>query len=76
MNGDGKLELQDHVYEGQFHAGKKEGKGKVIYTNGQGYDGYWRNNMMDGEGTWIFPNGLHKNGCWCRGERKSWKDEE
>ena len=34
MSGKGKLELPDYNYEGDFSCGKKEGFGKIIYTNG------------------------------------------
>jgi len=42
------------VYEGQYSNGKRHGKGKMLYPNGDTYQGEWENDKMNGEGTYIY----------------------
>jgi hypothetical protein len=36
------VEKTNHaVYEGSWNKGKKEGKGKIVYNNGDTYEGEW-----------------------------------
>ena len=38
------------MYEGETKNGKKEGKGKYIYNNGNRYEGDWKNDIKEGKG--------------------------
>ena len=47
-------------YEGNMDInGKKEGKGRITYRNGDKYEGEFKNNLKDGEGKYIFKNGIY-----------------
>lgn len=50
--------------------GKKEGKGIMIYNNGDRYEGEWKAGRRHGEGkeTWI--NGVVYEGQWKDGKRQ------
>ena len=41
-------------YSGQYRNGKRHGKGKMTFPNGDTYTGEWENNKMNGEGTYIY----------------------
>ena len=45
------------VFEGQMLDGKRNGKGRMVWANGQSYDGDWRDNVAVGEGALVFVNG-------------------
>ena len=58
------LSSNGDYYEGEFINGKKEGKGKKIYHNGNEnngfgnvYEGYWKNGKENGKGVFNFNNG-------------------
>ena len=57
------LSSNGDYYEGEFLNGKKEGKGKKIYANGNEYkncniyEGNWKNGKENGEGIFKFNNG-------------------
>ena len=55
-------------YEGEFIAGKKEGKGKLIYNNGTEYSGNFKNNKPDGYGQLTQENGEVYQGEWKEGK--------
>lgn len=40
-------------YEGDFYNDNKEGKGVLIFTNGDRYDGQFRDDMVHGVGTFT-----------------------
>ena len=52
------------VYEGEYLAGKKHGKGKSTHPNGNVYEGGWRNDKRHGEGTYTFDSGEMYEGQW------------
>ena len=43
---------------------KKEGKGKMTYSNGDVYDGEWKYDRRNGLGTLFFKNGSQYKGYW------------
>jgi len=53
------VRLEGNVsYEGEFSHSKPNGKGKMIYANGNYYDGNWQNNVRsNGYGVMIFKDG-------------------
>ena len=44
-------------YQGDFVNGKKSGKGKYTFANGDIYDGEWVEDKMSGQGIYTFANG-------------------
>lgn len=38
------------MYEGEYHLGKKEGKGKLSWADGSMYNGEFKNNNIEGIG--------------------------
>jgi hypothetical protein len=58
------------VYEGQWHRGKRHGRGSYIFCDGSMYDGQFERDQMHGTGqlTWPEPGGAFVGG-WCRGQR-------
>ena len=52
-------------YEGEYHDGKRHGKGVFYYAdNGEVYDGEWKNNLLHGFGTYKYSNGDTYEGEW------------
>ena len=56
------------MYEGFFHGGKRWGKGRIIFWNGDIYDGDWVRNKCEGYGTYIKYNGDKFHGEWFRSD--------
>ena len=54
----------EEKYYGDIINGKKEGKGKMIYKNGDYYNGNWKNNLREGKGTFINKKGDKYYGIW------------
>ncbi|MCP4441457.1 MAG: peptidase C14 [Aureispira sp.] len=54
-------------YEGNFVEGKRSGKGKFVYANGDVYDGNWVDGKPKGYGSRIYKNGKIKSGEWNAG---------
>jgi hypothetical protein len=49
---------EDGTYDGEVDKnGKKHGKGKMTYFNGEIYDGEWGNDKPNGMGKYVHPNG-------------------
>jgi len=46
-------EFANGQYQGDLVDGKRHGKGKLIYNNGNCYDGTWENDQRHGEGTFV-----------------------
>lgn len=44
-------------YEGEWHDGKKHGKGVCTFADGSSYDGEWRRGREHGQGTLTYPDG-------------------
>jgi hypothetical protein len=47
-------EKKGERYEGYLKDGKKDGKGKFIYVNGNYYDGEWKDNKKNGKGVYFY----------------------
>ena len=57
------------IYEGELENGKRHGKGKYTYSNGDEYDGEWENDMRHGKGKHTYEDGGVYEGQWQNGER-------
>lgn len=59
------LEIQAK-YEGEWITGKdiRQGKGKLIWSDGSMYEGWWMNNMTNGRGRLIHADGDVYDGQW------------
>ena len=55
MNGLGRANYINMVYEGQFHNNQWHGYGRVIMNDGSYYTGYFRNDRKHGEGKLVKP---------------------
>jgi hypothetical protein len=42
MTGNGVLEGKNGTYEGQFENGRKNGRGRFTFPNGEIYEGEWK----------------------------------
>ena len=62
------------IYEGEWMHGRREGKGKCEYFNGNVYDGEWKSNAEEGTGNCVFKHGKFKGGIY-QGEWKNGKIE-
>ena len=45
------------VYEGQWEAGDKHGKGKMTYASGELYEGQWKADNKHGQGKYTYADG-------------------
>ena len=59
---------QDY-YSGEWKLGKKNGKGKYVWRDGNVYDGDWVDSKMHGSGVYTY-----KKGSSCKSYEGSWKD--
>ena len=59
--------VKDHVYDGAWINGEKEGIGKMFYPDGARYYGQWSHNVPHGEGTYKYTNGDVYSGQWSKG---------
>lgn len=51
LNGYGtEIKIGDYKYIGNFRNRMKNGKGEIIWDNGQSYLGNWKDGKFDGEG--------------------------
>ncbi len=55
-------------YEGNFSAGKRQGKGKFYYASGELYDGMWLNGRPHGMGAKFSKKGEMVSGTWEEGK--------
>ena len=72
-------------YEGQYKAGKKEGRGVYQFADGSTYEGEYRNGRMDGFGAYQYSDGKTEVGrydCgidvgaavrWSADRRQAWR---
>jgi hypothetical protein len=42
------------IYEGEWVRGKKEGRGTLIFQNGDTYEGEWKEGLISGVGIYHF----------------------
>ncbi|RDD47087.1 Phosphatidylinositol 4-phosphate 5-kinase 8 [Trichoplax sp. H2] len=62
FHGQGTFETAEYSYEGSWHIGQKQGKGKIRYSNGECYDGDWKCDKKWGHGITTFSNGNKYDG--------------
>ena len=60
---------EGNVFYGNWVDDKKDGKGKVTYSNGDIYDGDWSKNNIQGTGMFIYANGDKYDGEWINSQR-------
>ena len=56
-------------YEGQLKDNKREGKGTMLYNNGDKYEGEWKNDVIEGRGKFYWNDGEIYEGDWKNGVR-------
>jgi hypothetical protein len=57
------------IYKGQTVNGVRQGKGLLIFANGDKYDGDWKDDKRTGKGTYIWVDGRNYVGDWFDGKR-------
>ncbi len=62
--GVGTIKYKNALYTGECKKNKKEGRGRIIYNNGNKYEGSFKNDKRDGHGTYHYSNGMLYNGEW------------
>ena len=55
---------RDDVYEGEWRAGEKAGRGTYTFHNGDVYQGEYKADRREGHGIYTFANGDVYNGEW------------
>ena len=77
-DGIGKMFMSEGgIYTGQFNQGLREGKGILVYEDGEKYDGEWKNDKCHGLGTFIDPyNKATYVGAFVKGLKKGFGAEE
>ena len=58
------------VYEGEWKAGKKEGRGTIWHANGGVYEGEFKAGNMEGHGTFRYATGDVYEGEWKAGKKE------
>ena len=61
---------EDGEYKGELKNNKREGKGIMIYKNGNKYEGDWKNDVKEGKGIMIYNNGNKYEGEYKDNVRK------
>ena len=56
------------MFEGSFHLGKMEGKGKKTNVDGSVYEGDFKDNREDGKGVCNWPDGRNYEGDFVLGK--------
>jgi hypothetical protein len=59
-------------FEGNFVAGQRQGKGRVVFFNGDIYDGMWLNDKRSGTGVYLYGSGSPWSGDRYEG---LWRDD-
>ena len=67
-DGVGDIKYKNALYTGECKKNKKEGRGRIVYSNGNKYEGSFKNDKKDGHGTYYYSNGLMYNGEWKKGK--------
>lgn len=57
MKVEGSEKNRDGIYTGEFMNGKRHGKGKFTWYNGEIFEGQWRDGKKNGFGVWKSPKG-------------------
>jgi hypothetical protein len=58
------------TYEGEYVNGKREGVGRMVWSNGDRYLGDWKNGSKDGIGYMVWSNGDFYEGGWKQDTRE------
>lgn len=59
------VEFQNRaLYFGEWKEGKRDGKGKQVWKNGEVYEGWWKEGKAQGKGRLILTEGSHYSGQW------------
>ena len=71
--------LNSEFYAGEYSNGKKNGKGRYTWPNGNYYDGWWQNDKINGYGAFYvlekdkscfyMPREIRYEGHWLNGKR-------
>jgi hypothetical protein len=61
-------------YTGELKDGKKNGFGKIIFSNGNTYEGEWKDNKFNGNGTYIDNYSIYE-GNWENGKKNGYGKE-
>jgi hypothetical protein len=56
-------------YEGEYRAGKMDGRGRYSWSNGKQYDGEWKAGQLHGRGRYQWPDGSVYEGEWRHDQR-------
>jgi hypothetical protein len=71
--GQGTVHTDGNTYTGMFVQGRKHGRGKNTFSNGNVYEGEFKNDVIEGEGAMFYPEdqnrfeGTWKSGSWWNG---------
>lgn len=61
-------QYKESTYYGEFHNGKKQGFGIMVYKNTRIYEGEWGNDQKKGFGAEKFPNQCSYKGEYLNGK--------
>lgn len=77
-NGEGKYVFRDAsaTYTGSFEQSKPNGKGEVVYANGDRYEGEFEDGLFHGQGTLRQRDGTEIRGHWLAGQYQAPLDVE
>jgi len=64
-----RIEYKNGTYEGETVDGKRHGKGKYTWTDGEKYEGEYVNGKRTGKGKYYYANGNVYEGDWVEDER-------
>jgi len=59
----------DATQTGSFVAGRAEGPGEVVWTDGRRYSGGFHDGVAQGKGSFVWPDGRRYEGDWDGGYR-------
>lgn len=57
------------MFSGSYKDGKRNGIGKLIFSNGDIYDGKWKDDQRHGVGKQTYKNGTVYDGKWKNDKR-------
>lgn len=55
---------REGVYSGEFAGGRRSGRGRFVWNNGEEFEGEWREGKKNGWGVWRSPRGDSYEGEW------------
>ncbi|MDR3286804.1 MAG: protein kinase [Prevotellaceae bacterium] len=63
---------ENQTYEGVFVNGYRDGKGTLLYNNGESYEGDFVKNNIDGRGTYKYKDGSYYTGRWAENKQNGY----